>query len=244
MIKESLVKKIPVDAPMIVCTKDVNSTYTWSNAMAARVVGLTAPEAIVSLTDFDLKLALPDELITQFIANDQSALAGQSIIFIEETCWDYFGHLKVISTKMPMVDENNRICGVFCSSVPIRDESFLDFIKQIEKDCIDALGKKQENVQIVDRDTKHHLTLVELEVLFFTLRQKSIRCIADLLNLTVHKVSSLLSKIKIKFDCATHAQLIEKAILDGYHNLLPSSFYKKYLFTSFTGINGRNRIIY
>lgn len=67
------------------------------------------------------------------------------------------------------------------------------------------------------------LPLRQAQCLFFLLRGKPIKAIAKILCLSPRTIESYIENIKIRFNCSTKSELIDKAFERGYLNVLPRS---------------------
>lgn len=67
------------------------------------------------------------------------------------------------------------------------------------------------------------------ECLFFLLRGKTAKSIAQILGISSRTVESHIDKIKYRLKCSNKSQLIEKTWLSGYMNIIPEILLKNNL---------------
>jgi len=83
--------------------------------------------------------------------------------------------------------------------------------------------KSPRNHYTIDKN-KNLIDLTDREkaCLFFMIRGKGCKGIAQILGIAHRTVESYINNLKIKFACLSKADLIERAIELGYHYDLPS----------------------
>jgi PAS domain S-box-containing protein len=97
--------------PDFMYVKDTESRFVVANSHLARVVGVETPEQLMGCTDFDL---YPQELADAFYRDDQEVMwSGQPLYDREEEGFDSAGNLSyVLTTKVPLRDENGKVTGM------------------------------------------------------------------------------------------------------------------------------------
>ena len=61
--------------------------------------------------------------------------------------------------------------------------------------------------------------------MFYTLRGKTMKEIAKILNISWRTVESYIFRIKAKWNCETKKQIIEYGLLNGYLNYVPRELF-------------------
>jgi DNA-binding CsgD family transcriptional regulator len=77
-------------------------------------------------------------------------------------------------------------------------------------------------------NNKYSISRKELEILFYFIRGKTASEIALILNRSKRTIDMHIESIKNKFVVENKSHLIEKAMIEGYMNLLPETFIEKH----------------
>ncbi len=98
--------------PQSVFWKDHNSVYLGCNSVFSRAAGLENPEQIIGKTDFDLPW--PREEAEAYRTDDREVIENNRPKFhIIEPLEQADGtRLWIDTTKLPLTDENGRVCGI------------------------------------------------------------------------------------------------------------------------------------
>ncbi|MFN7098238.1 MAG: helix-turn-helix transcriptional regulator, partial [Gammaproteobacteria bacterium] len=80
------------------------------------------------------------------------------------------------------------------------------------------------NYEFYPQDNSIDLTNRETECLFYTIRGKTSKAIAHILNISSKTVEFHIENLKTKFQCHSKSQLVYKAIEQGYLDKIPASF--------------------
>jgi DNA-binding CsgD family transcriptional regulator len=134
--------------------------------------------------------------------------------------------------KYPWRDEKNNIIGIICHSVEIENSDLIALGHKLKKNAhfasspIHYLGKPC-GIE------KYHFTPREQECLFFMIRGKTAKCIAKIIGISYRTVEYYFEKIKIKMQCHTKSEVINKAIENGFVDIIPKSLSNLVLLNSF-----------
>ncbi|WP_244946950.1 response regulator transcription factor [Legionella israelensis] len=86
----------------------------------------------------------------------------------------------------------------------------------------DKLHLRAHHYTLNYNENKYELTNRECECVFLLLRGKSAKEIGVLLSLSKRTIESYIENIKNKMDCTNRAEILVKAVLNGYHNYIPA----------------------
>lgn len=128
--------------------------------------------------------------------------------------------------KSPVFDDiENKIIGCFYQARVIQQRSLHQFI--IELQTTNKLFKRNpsNSLEIYQAWQGADLTEREMECLFYTLRGKTAKATARVLNISPKTVEFYIEHLKKKFNCYCKAELIEKAIELGYLEKIPKSIF-------------------
>jgi len=109
--ERNLLRTLIDNIPDAISVKDINCRKTIANRADLHNMGLHSEADVLGKDDFEL---FPKELAEGFIADDRTVIqTGQSIINREECVIDKEGQKHyLLTTKLPLRDENNKIIGL------------------------------------------------------------------------------------------------------------------------------------
>ena len=109
--------------PAHILVKDCNFTYTVVNDACARFHGHD-PEYIIGKTDYDI---FPRNIADEIREDDKKVLAGRVIENRERPLYSPKGDaIWVLSTKIPLKDNEGTVVGIFCISIDITDRKTVE----------------------------------------------------------------------------------------------------------------------
>lgn len=194
--------------------KDLKFRYQGANKPLLTEKGLQQAEDIVFKTDEELSPeSVADNQI--FYLQDLRVLRGEKISVIHQ---DSKTNRVYLLEKNPIISENNRISGLiyYCRSWQKADVFHL--LQQLDK----KLNLGIQNYSLDYHQNIFQLTTRECECVFLLIRGKTAKEIAGLLSLSSRTVESYLENIKHKMDCRNKAEILMKALLNGYQEQIPS----------------------
>lgn len=211
--------------------KDTDCRFVALTEAVKTRIGCEKIENIIGLTDRDMTCPSV-EFADEFIEQDKKIMAlNQAKRFLDYRR-EKNGDVKIsIAEKAPIIS-NNIVTGLSISIIDVNLSDLTQFgtwfIKLITQQRINRSNINYAFFEI-DKQTNSSLELTprQQEVLFFLLRGKRAIDIAELLHLSKRTVEGHIESLKDKFNCANKTSLIEKAIADGYLNLLPKHFLNK-----------------
>lgn len=131
----------------------------------------------------------------------------------------------LLGDKSCILDNENQVAGIFSQAKDITNDNLIDF-SRFMFDENEKYAKKPNNSGF-DYIISHEndiggLSKKEMVVLFYFLRGKSAREIANIICRSEKTINFHLETIKSKFNVNSKSSLIEKAIYNGFMNILPS----------------------
>jgi DNA-binding CsgD family transcriptional regulator len=93
---------------------------------------------------------------------------------------------------------------------------------RVLKQLDESLQLSSTHYTLGDNANKYKLTIRECECVFLLIRGKSAKEIGALLSLSKRTIESYIENIKNKMDCKNKADILVKAVLNGYHNHIPA----------------------
>ena len=97
--------------PDFMYVKDLQGKFVIANAHAARVMGAKNSEDLIGKTDFEF---FPIDVAAAFYEDEQKVISSEQPLFNrEEKGVDYNGNpIQILTTKVPLRDENGRVTGI------------------------------------------------------------------------------------------------------------------------------------
>ncbi|MFN3235260.1 MAG: response regulator transcription factor [Gammaproteobacteria bacterium] len=214
--------------PDYILIKDIRSTYAYACNNCLNLMGLHHKKETGGLTDYDIN-GPAAEFADHFIDQDQKVLqTKETKKFISYNLYHNDIPKLYLSVKNPIMDGDS-ICGTFVSmtNLPFDNNQTLFHMFKNARDYPLFESNGQFSIEITEGyRTKSIVSKKETEILFYLLRGKTAREIAQKLNRSVRTVEQHAQNIKSKLGCRTKSELIEKAIDEGYFNVIPESILK------------------
>lgn len=178
------------------------------NETNARAICADSPKAAIGKTSLDYLRGPGAELIVQ---NDIETVKTEKLKVVEEDGMRADGVVfNGLTIKMPWYDDNNNVIGVFGYSISFATQSLAGTISQIvDTGTFNFLpnpvallpGRNILDVYLSKRET---------EIVKYTIRGKSAKIIAKILEISPRTVEQHLENIKLKLGVSSKAELIEK----------------------------------
>ena len=201
--------------PGMIGWKDVNRHYVGANKALLAVKGVSDVYEIAGKTDEDLAPgSIEENEIYQ--QQDLRVLNGSEISTVH---FDMKNNEVFLLDKRPLMDQNNVVTGLIYHCHPYHQGEIFRMLRQFDE----KLHLHTQHYTLQDHHNKYELTNREFECVFLLVRGKSAREIGVLLSLSKRTVESYIENIKNKMDCQNKAQVLVKAVLNGYHTYIPAS---------------------
>jgi PAS domain S-box-containing protein len=150
-----------IDAiPYTIFWKDRQSVYLGANRKKLEVLGFTTLEQIVGKTDFDTGVG--QENAEQYRRGDREVMAGGRIILnLEETQLRGDGPHVLLTSKVPLRDEEGTVTGVLGSYIDITDRKRMETELAHAKEAAEAAaGTRSELLTTISHELRTPLTLI------------------------------------------------------------------------------------
>jgi len=220
--------------PMVFAIKDLSSRYRLTNQMTAELFGFKSAREVIDNEIKDEQLQCKAaELAETFYQEDYEVIT-------DCTTKTYFTKMTlangrqscVLGPKKPYLDIHGNIVGsVFCY-VDITNRYIVNHDRLVEyaRNCdVNRKNDGQFSFEVTKSYSNFNLSTRQQECLFYLLRGYSAKGISNRLDLSVKTVETHIYKLKIKLDCSTRQQVIEKCINHGLLNVIPESIFKDLL---------------
>jgi len=203
------------DLPCSVYWKDTKGIYRGLNDYVAKT--LNGPKAmdVVGFQDHDLLLS---EVVTPIRNHDMQVQTKESaLIIVEDARFNEktkFNDYTVLSYKRPLYSQRNKVLGIMALSFVLKsDESLAEFFNYFHLPIDPVIKTKLIN-------TQHHiaskngrvLTERQKDCLYYLVQGKTVKQIANILNLSPRTIEHHFDAIKAKYQCTSRSELIMLAL--------------------------------
>ena len=194
--------------------KDLNCHYVGANKALLEFKGFSDVDEVAGKTDEELS---PESIEENQIFHQQDlfVLNGEKVstVHLNSKTNDVF-----LLEKCPLKDQNNNVTGLIYHCRPCHKNELFRLLSQFD----DQLNLSTHHYTLKGNENKYALTNRECECVFLLIRGKSAKEIGALLSLSTRTIESYIEHIKNKMDCKNKAELLVKAVLNGYHNHIPA----------------------
>lgn len=196
--------------------KDLNRHYVGANKSLLELKGFHHIEEIIGRTDEDLSPESVEEN-KLFQQQDLCVLNGDKVstVHFDSNNNDVVYQLE----KSPIKNHDHIVTGLIYYCRPCHKEDVFRTLKQFD----DELQLDTSHYMLNDNQNKYALTTRERECVFLLIRGKTAKEIGVFLSLSKRTIESYIENIKNKMDCKNKAEILVKAVLNGYHNHVPAS---------------------
>lgn len=199
--------------------------YIGINNKAALLAGYTLPEKMLGITDNDLNCDAAS-LSDVFREQDSKVLHGKELTTLDISNYAD-GRIHIfLSKKKQLKNSANENCLIFTmTELPISTIAriFTELCHPVIRRKSGNLLSSYEVVDISKNSDLPPLTNRQNDVLFFMLRGKSAKDIADNLHLSTRTVEDHISSLKDKLNCYSKSELIDRAFQLGFGQMIPAS---------------------
>lgn len=214
--------------PGLFLVKTLDSTYLGGSFDMANFFGYSDPDHLVNESDYTIKHKIAEHA-DLFIKTDNRLketgkhYSGCYIFTLNNVCRAY------IFKKAFLKNKSGENIGIISHSMEVGNRCLEKIIINFQKNnsyyCKSNKNKPSANY-IANDNYPINFTKRESECLFYLLRGKSSHGIATILQLSTRTIESYVEKIKSKMNCMSKADLIEKAVKQGYIDIIPPSLLK------------------
>jgi len=223
MVSQSIILE---QYPGIVVIMDTDSRLLYSNTLTAKLFGYDSVESMLGIGPHDMKCPAVENA-DEFLGQDRFVRNKNKIINMFDIHTYADGSVKLLLTKKSPLLEDNVIVGSTCYCTEISSTSLKKIAMQLiaqDKQYQDQTNKKTSAITQtykIGLTEDEKLTNRETDVVFYMLRGKNSREIADIMFISPRTVEFHIDNIKSKLACNKRSQILEYAIANGYLNYIP-----------------------
>ena len=213
-----------------VAVLDLEKKFINVNHSQIAIMGYSSEEEIIDNTYHHFK-GIQTKIAEEFISQDNLVIQDkQSLRYLSYQKYnDGKWHL-LLGDKGCIFDEKHNPAGILSIAKDVTDNRLIDlsqFIFDAEKKYSHKVSKTGFNYIIKGGDTDAIFSKKEMLVIFFFLRGKTAREIANIVSRTERTIIFHLETIKAKCRVSSKSLLIEKLIHEGYLNILPEEIFTR-----------------
>lgn len=223
-LETNILKNIP-NLCIIKEVKENKSYHIFANDNCARMAGFKNGDAMIGMTDEDIKC---DEVVKNcelFYREDREVMTGKTIRTLNIYPYLEPNIIGLLGTKKPLRDNNGNIYGVIGSGISLKKTDINSFLYNIFK--LTDLPKKYRNCfgstyEIREEVERFNLSKQELRCLFYLIRGNSAHQISIILSRSVRTIENHIQNIKSKLNITKKSELFDFAFTYGLLNIIPN----------------------
>jgi diguanylate cyclase (GGDEF)-like protein/PAS domain S-box-containing protein len=154
--EQYLLKTLLDNAPDYFYFKDIESRFIKISGSLAKLFGLSDPAQAIGKTDLDF---FPEEVARSTNKDEQKIIrTGQTISKEERLTWSDRPDMWVLTTKMPLRDQQGNIIGTFGNSKDITDLKQAKDVLQIAHDTLELrVRERTAELALVNQDLQANI---------------------------------------------------------------------------------------
>ena len=218
-----------LNSSLSVCiVKDIDSVYQSMSRSCLKMTGWKSHEQAIGQTDYDIPCDNA-RFANQFRNLDKQVMTKNCRALALDIMHSSIGWISFLAEKIPLTNKDGKVIGVFCNAIDISSLSLFKYsqiLRKVDSKIINSYDKAAKYILTHDHSPLP-LTQRQQECVFLLIRGKTLKQIADILNLSVRTIESYVEAIKYRLGCTHKTQIIEKAIANEFLYFIPESFLKK-----------------
>ena len=214
----------------------LDSKFSLLNETGAKWTGFTSSEAMQGLSYGDVRCKAAEHADI-FLSQDKLLLTTGKLKFLGYYSYAGDDWKIILGQKYILKNVQGDVIGIVSQFNDFTDSNLIDISRFLINSSRYVHQKKQFIYEIDSSYPKINLSDRQAEILFFLLRGKTSKEIAKLLLLSPRTIETHIEEIKKKIKCTNKSELIEKAIANGFMNIIP-----KGILTSFESYRRKTRI--
>jgi DNA-binding CsgD family transcriptional regulator len=204
--------------------KDNHSNFINFSQDFAKLLGWKSDDQWFGKTDHDIPCEVA-KFADEFVKMDRMVIeTGKKMVAldIQNYCT---GWNALLVEKNPLKDKSDKIVGLYSTCINVSDINPFRYyfrLHQFDNKLHNIITKPASYI-LTNSHSPLPLTEKQENCLFLLVRGKTIKQIAKLLNISPRTVECHLDLMKIKLNCSSKAEVIEKAIDRGFLYYIPFS---------------------
>lgn len=223
-MNRNIAENLLYNSPQVAYAQDLTGCFTYANKAMQRFCGFANEDQIIGLSYYDIRCEA-QKLAHEFERQEQKTRQlGRSTQWIGIANYAHQPGIVLLGTKSLIFDEANKVIGTFDQFLDVTYNPLINLAPILDQQEY-AISRQAAQVTLAvgSFDSPTELTKKESSVLFYFIRGMSANGIAQRFNLSKRTIEGHIDNIKDKLHCINKTDLIEKAITQGFLNILPVS---------------------
>jgi DNA-binding CsgD family transcriptional regulator len=203
------------DNKVMACYKDSDFSFVNCDDGFLKYSGIKDKKQILGLTDHDLAWVVYAD---KYRKHDEDALKGNCYSALVPLCDHKGNKFAFINKKIPRMNDKQKIAGIISHAIEINNPEIFKLIHLLDKfstvklDKSYFFDKQHSSIELTER---------EGQCLFYLIKGKTSKMTANILGISYRTVELYIVNLKIKFNVNNKSELIDKAIAEGFVDIIP-----------------------
>jgi len=206
---------------------DIDCNFLMVNYKQTQIMGYESDTDILGRNYHQFR-GISSSLAEHFITEDKKVLEkNEPLRYLSYQKYSDGNWHLLLGDKNCILNDAHQVVSIYSQAKDITNNRLVDF-SRFMFDINKKYTKKNKSgfdCTIVHQDDINGLSKKEMVVLFYFLRGKTAREIASIICRSDKTVNFHLETIKVKFNVTSKSALIEKAIYDGFMNIIPDEIF-------------------
>jgi DNA-binding CsgD family transcriptional regulator len=215
------------DMPGFVMIKDLHSNYLNANSNTVKEFGLKNSDHLFGYTDLTIPHPLSNNGQLYRNLDHEVIQSGEAMQGI--CTFPFHGMIRPYHFRKTILkDIQGNNIATYSQAQECLDPAFIQFVQRLIAD--NPLRSKTSTPDnfILNREYRGiQLSLLESSCLFYLIRQKTLREISALLNVSMNVISLSVEKIKCQLNITNIRDILDKSIEKGYLNIVPPGIFSQ-----------------
>lgn len=210
----------------ILAYKTTDHKILHCNENFLRYIGYKNVNTLIGKTDHDL---IWQEYTDIYHGQENDAISNQVYSALHPGKDVNGRNFLFFNRKYPWTDKHGKIIGLVSYSIEIENSNLIELGHLLKKTDV----SNSRGIHFLDKQrSTFGLSQREAECLFYMVRGKTVKKIAEILGISDRTVETYTERLKNKFNCHSKSDLIEVAIKIGFVNVVPNSIFSTKLLDS------------
>lgn len=190
--------------------KDLNGIYEGCNDFMAEMISLPSRQTCVGLTDYDYGCLI--EEAASYCQEDRKVITTGISRHYSSQITIHNRRIILSTFKLPLKNHNGKIIGVLGFSHHLNEFQIEKTFHTLAKAKVSTKTIKHLTTQQNNQTTNFGLSAQQIECLYWLVKGLTTKQTAKIMELSPRTVETYLNIVKIKLNCSSRRDLIEKAL--------------------------------
>lgn len=207
---------------------DKHHRFVAANQSTVELFGYSSIEQLLGDTPSEIPCEASQSADAFISQNNHVMKTEESVVVLDVHRYSQDNIHSLFTIKNPVYGADGSVVAVDCACNEMLDKNLAHFMSSLMSIDRFLFSDKAESFSYTNSTPLNTVSLSnrEEQCLFFLIRGSTAKQIAQKLQLSPSSITSYIENMKVKLDCQTRSQLIEKAIHLGLVPLVPKSLLK------------------